>query len=334
MLAFALLAACRIEWGPPAAVAPTDDAAGPQGEVWVYTSMYPHVIEQLDALVRADLPGVAPKFFQGGSEKVAQRVEAEWAAGGSPACLLLTSDPAWYVDLADRGLLSPHLAPNVLQVDRGVVDPEGRWVASRLSMMVIAVDPQRVAPADRPTSWADLARVADRASMPDPLASGTAFTTLALWAQAPGWEAVAAMRRGGLVAAGGGSAVVGRIESGERPIGVVLLENALQSKRKGASIEVVYPDDGAIVIPGPIALTAGCPNRAAAKAVYDLVLSPAGQRLLVGGDLYSVLDELPPPDGAPRLADVPTRPWAPGQLQGLAQGRADLKDRWAALASE
>lgn len=327
-----LLLACRVEWGPPPTAAPAADAAGPTGEVWLYTSMYPHVVEQLEALITDRLPGVTPKVFQAGSEKVAQRVEAEWAAGGSPACLLLTSDPAWYVDLADRGLLAPHLAPDVLRVDRGLVDADARWVTSRRSLMVIAYDPARVP--DPPAAWADLPRVAAQASMPDPLASGTAFTTLARWADAPGWDAVVAMRRGGLVAAGGGSAVVGRIESGERPIGVVLLENALQSQRKGAPVKIVYPSDGAIVIPGPIALTAGCPNPTAAKAVYDLILGVDGQRLMVGGDLYAARDDLPPPTGAPALADLVTQPWAPGQLAGLAAGRGALKDRWAALTSE
>src|SRR5688500_13464254 len=107
-----LLAGCRIEVGPPGtdAVAP---CAGeiPAGEVWIYTSLYPGVIDALEPLIRAELPGVEPRWFQGGSEKVAQRVETEWSAGGSPACLLMTSDPGWYVKIAEEGRLQPHLAP-------------------------------------------------------------------------------------------------------------------------------------------------------------------------------------------------------------------------------
>lgn len=309
----------------------TDASDAPSGEVWVYTSMYQAVLDALEPEIEAAFPGVDVKFFQAGSEKVAQRVEAEWAAGGSPACLLLTSDPFWYVDLEERGLLAPHLAPTVLRVDPSLVDRDGAWATARISLMVLAVNGTSVPEADRPASFAALTEPAwrDRFSLPDPLASGTAFTTLAFWLADGGWERVAALDANGMIAAGGNSSVLTRVETAERPVGVLLLENVLPAARKGSPVVPVFPTDGAIVVPGPIALTAGCPNPTAAKAVYDHLMSEAGQARMVAGDMYAALPELDPPPGAPRLEDIAVRAWPPGFAERTAHERAAIKERWA-----
>lgn len=324
------VAACRVEVGDPAAPAErcADDA--PTGEVWIYTSVYPHVALALEAALRAAHPGLEPRVFQAGSEKVAQRVEAEWAAGSSPACVLLTSDPFWYVRLKEQGKLRPYLSPNVLKVDRGMVDEDGAWTAVRRSLVVLGVRDDQ---APRPSAFADLASPAlrDRITAGDPLASGTMFTWVAFLAATEGWGLLDAIEANGLVAAGGGSAVRERVDSGEKPVGVLLLENLLAAESTRA--RPVFPSDGAVVVPGPVAISATCPNPAAAEVVVDFLLSPAGQDVLVAGDMYGVLPGTPPPDGAPDLASIPVRPWAPGFAARAAADAADVKARWAALVS-
>jgi iron(III) transport system substrate-binding protein len=319
--------ACRIEVGPPAGPPVVRDA--PSGEVWIYTSLYQPVIDALEPALRADLPEISPRWFQSGSEKVAQRFEAESAAGGSPACLLLTSDPFWFASLAEAGRLTPHLPPNVLHLDRGFVDPEGRWVGTRVSLMVIGVAADTPAAA-RPASFADLGdpRFRGLVSMPDPLASGTAFTWLA-FATRDGWDPIRALRSNGLVAAGGSSAVASRIESAERPIGILLLENILAAQRRGARIDAIFPADGAIAIPGPAAIPATCPNPSAARAVLDWILGPRGQALMSAGDLYPVVPGTPPPAGAPALADLQVRAWDPALTAKITATQAEIKEKWA-----
>ena len=90
-----------------------------------------------------------------------------------------------------------------------------------------------------------------------------------------------------------------------------------------------FPTDGAVSIPGPIALTATCGNPTAAAAVYDLVLSPAGQELMRQGDMYSVLPSIPPPDGAPPLNTLAVRPWTPELVTQTMTNQSAIKKRWA-----
>lgn len=323
---------CRVEFGPPSGPI-TPATAKPSGEVWIYTSMYPAVIESLEALIREELPKIEPRFYQAGSEKVAQRIEAEWSAGGSPACLVLTSDPFWYARSEAASRFARHLAPDVLRIDRSLVDPDGTWATARLSLMVLAVNTSLPQP-ERPRRFVDLAdpRFADKITVGDPLASGTSFTWLSFMLMEGGWPLIERMRDNGLVAAGGSSAVLGRLASGERPVGALLLENILASNESG--LAAIFPEDGAVLVPGPIALTADCNNPPAAGAIYDLILSTAGQQRMVEGGMYSALPSLPPPRGAPALDTITVRPWTDGLVDTLMQSQAETKDQWARLVAQ
>lgn len=331
-----LLAGCRIELGPPGGPVPVATGDTPQGEVWVYTSMYRSVIDELQPAIEAKYPEVDVRFYQAGSEKVAQRAEAEWEAGGTKACLLMTSDPFWYADLTERGLLQPYFAPTVLHIDRSMLEPDGHWATARVSLMVMAVNETMVPPAERPERFLDLVEPTweDRFSMGDPLSSGTMFTTLAFLLDEGGWRAVEALRDNGMIAAGGNSSVLTRVETGEREVGLVLLENLLAAAETDSPAVPVFPEDGAIPIPGPIALTAGCRNPVAAKAVYDFMLSEQGQRAMIEGDMYAALPELPPPEGAPPLSEIPTRSWSDAFVHEVMAKRGEIKERYAALIAE
>lgn len=306
------------------------------GEVWIYTSMYQSVIDQVDPLLREALPGVEPRWYQAGSEKVAQRVEAEWDAGGSKACLLLTSDPFWYASITEKGRLARHFSPNVLQIDRGMVDEDGYWATARVSLLVLGVHEEVMDPPTRLTDLSE-ARFTNRVSMGDPLSSGTMFTLLSFLTQdgssGGDWSFVEGLRSRGLVSAGGNSSVLTRIETREREVGILLLENLLKASEKDTPAQAVYPEDGAIAVPGPIALTSGCPNPGAARAVYDFLLSDPGQQAMVDGNMYAGLPHLPPPAGARPLSDIALRPWSAAFRNGVAHDKAAIKERFAELVS-
>src|SRR3989338_8236695 len=73
--------------------------------IWIYTSVYKDVVSELTPIFEKKFPGVNFEWYQAGSETVAARVNAELATGRSKADLILTSDPFWYRELAERGHL-------------------------------------------------------------------------------------------------------------------------------------------------------------------------------------------------------------------------------------
>ena len=296
------LAACRVEVGAPGAT-PT---AGWTHEVWVYTSMYPEVVDAMDTKVEADLPGISVEWWQAGSEKVAQRWEAEHAAGGSRACVLATSDPLWYVDLTGRGLLRPHLPPRAATLDRAWATPT--WSAFRLSRMVLASH------GEGPTSFLGLTdpKWKDRFSTPDPLSSGTTFYALSVLEDRLGTAYFASLRANGWVAAGGNAAVLTRMESGERPVGMILEENL--RARPNSPVRTITPEEGPIVVPGPAAIPTDCPDPAAAERVMDWLFGEAAEKEVLAAHMMSPFSGV-----------------AGGEVGRLAQGAADRRQRLQAL---
>lgn len=287
-----LFSACRLEMGPPGHA-----AEGERPTVWVYTAIYQDQVDQFAAAVAADLPDIDVQWFQGGSEKVAQRWEAEHSAGRSPACILATSDPSWYVDLTRRDLLRPYVSPRALELPRDWVTPT--FAPHRVDLMVLGAGKEGPAP----KSFSELKDPAWNGtfSSGDPFSSGTSFTTVSAWDQVYGPDFLNQLQANGWVRAGGNSAVVGRIESGEKPVGVVLLNNLLT---KPDSARIIFPEDGAVPIPGPLAIPTDCPAPDAAERVVDWLMGETAEALVIKARMHSPFPGAPPPEGVPPLDQI------------------------------
>jgi iron(III) transport system substrate-binding protein len=311
-------------------------AAGGRQPITIYTSIYENVIAALEPTLRDAFPDLEIRWFQRGSEDVAARLNGEIAAGRVGADLVMTADPFWYEELRRAGHLLPYRSPAASAVPSALNDPEGAFTTVRMSVTVIAVNTSQV-PADaRPRSFRDLAEPAwaGRVTMADPNRSGSAFTTVAALAQKYGWDYFDALRRNDIVAAGGNSAVLNRVVTGERHAGIILLENVLQAREQNPQvpIDVVYPEDGVVLVPSPIAILRQTAAPDAARRVYDFFLGEAGQRALVSGWMYSPVDGIPPPAGARAWHSVYAAPllsWDVDYLRKTTAAREDIKRRFS-----
>lgn len=330
LLAALTFVGCRVEFGGPATnVTSTNPDDGPRGRVVLYTSAYREVTEALTALAARELPGVELVVFQGGSEKVASRLDADLAAGRAGADVLLVSDPLLSRRLKAAGELLPHTSPHATPIDRRLVDLDNAFVAARISTMAVAFHTGRTEVAAVPTRLSTLlgdpAHASDVA-FGDPLSSGTALYTSVLVGEGD-VAFLGALRRGGASVSGGNAVVLQKVLAGERRFGVVLLENALLARARGEPVGVVVPDD-AVVIPGDVAILKDTGNPLAARAVVDLILSPAGQALMRGPDgrMHAADPRQPPPDDdIPALGVLLDRRAVPSTvLERAASDRAQL----------
>jgi iron(III) transport system substrate-binding protein len=309
--------------------------------VTIYTSIYEHVIAALEPVLRQSFPDIDVRFFQRGSEDVAARLNSEILAGKVGADLVMTSDPFWYEELKEAGHLLEYRSPNAASIPADLKDPDGAFVTVRMPVMVIVVNANRVATADRPRSFKELTdpKWAGRLTMGDPNRSGSYFTAAAALQKKYGWEYFELLRKNDIVAAGGNSAVLNRVVTGEKDAGMVLLENILQARVQNAKvpIEIVYPEDGAILVPSPIAILRATQSPDAAKRIYDYFLSDDGQNAIVSGWMYSPFDHIAPPAGARPWAEVfatPLFPWTADYLRETTKAREGIKRRFNSVVLE
>jgi iron(III) transport system substrate-binding protein len=307
-------------------------------QLWVYTSLYNHVVQDFKDRLAAKLPGVQINWYQAGSENVAAKLNAEFLAGKPQADLVLTSDLFWYEDLKARGALLAYDSPGAAKVAAQFKDPEHFWATSRVPVMVVAYNTDAFTDAEAPKSFADLTapRFKDKVAMPSPLESGTAFTAVALLSRKLGWDYFAKLRANGALAAGGNSAVMARLESKERPVGVILLENVISTRRKNPKIKAVYPIEGVVSIPSPIAILKTTKHPELAKQVYDYFFTTEGQQSIVKGDMHSIFTEVAPPEGAKPWSEIMgiALPW---NMKVIAEVRAErdaIKQRFSRVMLE
>lgn len=290
-----ILAGCRIETATPGggSAGKSSGSDALSGEVWVYSSMYRHVIDALEPVIARQMPHVTVHWFQAGSEKVTAKLEAELAAGGSPCDVLVTSDPFLYQRFKKEGRWLRYVSPNGVRTPLEFVDPDGHFAAIRLSTMVL-VHRQG---SEAPESFAALSepKWKGEVALGDPLTSGTALTWATSMERALGGQWFEKLRANEARVAGGNAAVLQKIEGGEAKVGVLLLENALTAQAKGSPIEIAWPRDGAVVVPGYAGIFASSAHQLAAKALIDALLSPEAQQIIAQGDMHAVDPRVPGP---------------------------------------
>lgn len=295
-----------------------------KAEVWVYTSIYKEFARPLEQAFEKAHPGIDAQIFQAGSEKIQAKVEAELLAKKPQADIMLTSDPFWSVDLEKRGLTYARPGHSAIETNY-------------YSLMVLIA--HKSVPADkRPQEFADLVKPEFKNMLQSgsPLESGTMFSTVAYLSRKYGWDYFQKLRANELASSGGNSTVIQKVESGEKKIGIVLLENALAAQKRGSPIDIIYPSDGSIPIPSVQVILKDAKNRDNAGKFAEFVLSEAGQNILRGGFMYAVHPKVPAPEGAKPLAEVTAKStaWTPAIQLEVATAAKDIKKKFATLVLE
>lgn len=303
--------------------------------VWIYTSLYKDTIADIQPKLEKDFPGVKFQFYQAGSEEVAAKVQAEAASGKIQADILISSDRFWYEDLAAQGKLLSYKPKNAERVDDFYRHGEGFYTTLSFPVMVLAYNSEAVAEKDAPKSFKELtdAKWKAKVSIGSPLASGTAFTTVAFLNKSYGWDYFKALRKNDLIAEGGNSGVVRRLQSKERPVGIVLLENVLRLADSDPRIKSVIPADGAVMQSNVLAIVKKEGNQELTQKVVEWMFDKNGQEAMARSFMYPSVPGNSPPVGAPALEVISktAKPWSKEFIAETMQSREKIKEEFSKI---
>jgi iron(III) transport system substrate-binding protein len=309
-------------------------ADAPKGTLMIYTSIYPDIIESVKPALKKAFPDIEIEWFQAGTEKVMAKVAGEIEAKKISADLLMVADPSYYLTLQEKNLLLKYDSPNRKDVKLNK-DQDGYWTGVRVSNMIIAYNTSKVKPEDAPKTFKDLLdpKWKGRIAMPSPLLSGTAYVFAGVLKDTYGWDYFEKLKANGLKVEEGNSAIQNKLIRGEYYAVVILEENILKMADKGEPVKVVYPADGTVVIPSPIAIFNTSKNQELAKKVLDWWISKEGQEAIVKGWMHSVRDDVGAPKGAPALATFADKGNKPDWLK-LSKENETVKETFRAKVLE
>ncbi len=258
------------------------------GEVTVYTSVTQDTVDAvLTALAEAH-PDLAVEVLRLPTGELDARIATEQRTGGIAADVLWMTDPLSVQRYEAEGLLSP-LEGDVFEV----VPDEFKgdtFVGTRLLNLVLVAGAEVE---DPPASWADLAE-AEGVVMPDPGFAGSAFAALGYLATADeyGMEFYQALKDNGATIVQSPVDVVTGVAEGIYQSGITLDQIARANVAKGAPIEMIWPEPGAIALFSPAAVVAESDDPAAAAAFQAFLVSPEGQAAIASTGWQPVRDDV------------------------------------------
>ena len=305
-------------------------ATGTKGELMVYTSIYPDIIDNMcKPNVAKAFPEMKVNWFQGGTEKVVTKITGEIKAKKIGADVLMVADPSYYLKLEDQKLLLPYKSKE----EKNLINDkaaDGAWYAVRVCNMIIAYNADKLKAEDAPKNWTDLAdpKWKGKIAMPNPMLSGTAYVAVGALPAKSGWEYFDKLKANGLRVEEGNSAIQNKLLTGEYAAAMILEENILKlANTKKEPLKVIYPKDGVVQVPSPIAIFNTTKNPEGAKALVDWWLSKEGQQAVVKGWMHSVRGDVKEPIGS-----VPTKGLTDGKIKvdwrKLADNNAKIKEEF------
>jgi len=274
---------------------PGGSAKDPTGKIVIYTSMYEEAIESIHKELQGKFPRCTVEFISRGTGIIEGLVNAEEASGKLGCDILMVAEPSYSLYLKDKRMLHSYKSGEAANLAFDY-DPEGYWYPVRVSIMVMAYNPEKYGLDTIPRSYQGFAfdnGARGAISMRNPLVSGTTMATIAALRDKYGYEYYDGLGRQRVMIDYGSAETIRRLDNGQCRVVMILEESILRKRQnENSKLAVIYPSDGAVVIPSTIMIInnewSANRNIPAAETIAEWFLGPEGQDAIVAGWMHSV----------------------------------------------
>ena len=291
--------------GPTMASEIDIEKAKAEGRLTLYTSLDTKIVDAIIGPFKKQY-GITVEYFRGGSADVTSKVLAEADAGRIRADIVDASDLAALLLMKEKGLLLPKQSEAASAISPALRDPDGTWMADRLTQGVIQYNIKEFGADKAPKTWKDLTG----ATMNGRLiffssANGDGAPRLYTMAQHLGWGLLEALAANRPIRVATPQLVTQILESGERGAAFATNDNiAWRSKKEGKPTAYLFPPEGVPTEPGAVGLIKGSSSPHAAFLFHEYWMGKDAQALLVKGGKYSSRTDIASPEGSPALAQI------------------------------
>lgn len=310
-------------------------ARAAEGIVW-YSGSSARSVEAWAEKFRAQ-SGIPTETFRTGGVKLAQKFEAEVAAGQVRCSVLDSSVPGIMMDWVDRGLIMEYESPEAKNYPDDVRDP-GYWAPIKALVLVLAYNADLVSPDEAPKTWEDILdpKWKGKMVMADAAYSGAALHWFAAMRKKYGNAFMEDLSKQDVLIRQGSGATANTVTSGERPVSPMLLHyRAFANIDKGANLNVVMPDEGVPLSYMVIGIPKDAPNPEDGKKFIDFALSKEAQAFWQSEyhtpSLRSDVEPLSRLRGRRPLSEVKRINSSPDDMREFHGMQSELQDEWNRL---
>ena len=270
-----------------------------------------------DIIARAfeNATGIKIGYITMSSGEVLTRLQAEksnpqtdvWFGGGSDA----------FIKARDMGLLVPYKSPNAATVSKKFRDKDGYWTGVSIVVVGFLVNEDRLKSKElkKPKTWLELADPSykDELMASNPTTSGTAYTTvsgiLQMMGEEKGWDFLDKMYMNIPFLEKSGSTPAKKVIAGEYSMGIVPDPHYSIIMNPDAPISAVFPSDGVLAWPSPVAIVKGAKHKKNAIKFIDWGFSTEGQQVLMKASPRIPTTNVKPLAGVPEMSKLNLIPY-------------------------
>lgn len=239
--------------------------------VVLYSSNNTETIETALNVVKKKAPSLNVQQVTGGTGSLMKRIQAE---AKNPR-----GDVLWSGGFGTLGaykeLLEPYKAPEIAAIPAEFRGPNDLWVGTNLHVMVLMVNERQLKGLAAPKTWSDLMKPEwkGKFAITDPSKSATAYMLVYGLLKQFGKDGLEKIAANAVVTSSSGTTYKG-VAAGEYAVGLTI-EYAAQEYVAGGQkeIKLVYPSEGSYLAPEGMFIVKGAKNMAAAKTLYNELLS-------------------------------------------------------------
>jgi iron(III) transport system substrate-binding protein len=251
--------------------------------------------------------GIKIEMLRTGGQNVIRRFMQEADGGRINADVITMSDMAGANAMTRRGLFVPFRPVGFDKVIDGAKDPNGNYIAQRLTLVTVLVRTDKVAAADHPKSWRDLLQPKYKGMMvmADPSFTAIQLVVVATLSQKFGWQFYEGLRKNDTMIVQGHEQIFDMVKRGERLIAAEASDPRIYTGgTMPPNMINVIPAEGTIQVPSPTAVIKGSPHPNAAKLFAQFNLDPDIQRKFTEEGRHSPRVDVAPPPGLPPLNQI------------------------------
>jgi iron(III) transport system substrate-binding protein len=300
---------------PVPAAGESTDPASLRANLTLYTSEPEDLAAEMIMDFNKTYPNVKIEIFRSGTGNVISKINAELQTGSTPANILWFADIGFIKQLDDNGLILHYSPEGSSRIKSEYAYNNGMGHEVRLIYNVIAYNTRQVT-SNPPRDWKDLTAPVyrSRVAMANPNYSGGAFTALVVHIQNSdkvGWKFYEDMQKNDVKGEQANGTLQTKVSSGEYAAVLIVDFMAMNAKRDGSPVEVVWPSSGAVLIPTPVSIVKNLSpeQEKAAKAFVDHMFKSTSQELLSKQGYIPVMPGVPFPVGAPTADQIKTMPF-------------------------
>lgn len=307
-------------------------AAKKEGRVVVYTSA-PLGAAQRIATAFQNKYGITVELFRTGGVQVLRRFMMEQDASRPGADVLVSSDLSAIHDLMARGSFVPYKPEDYDKVPIAFNEPNGLYVAQRVSIISIYGRTDLVPREAMPKTWTDLAdpKFKGKLVMTNPSFTSLQVAVVAMLSRAHGWSFFERLAKNDVMVVQGNEQALNLAKTGERPIVAGGdSQYASGARLQGHKIDNTFPGDGTFAVPSTTSVVKGARHPNAAKLMADFTLSREAQALWPEAGVYAARTDVAPPLGSPPIASIKV---VPIDYDYLRANAAMVKKRFSEIFS-